>query len=439
MSSSGSTSSVAERLGRAAASLRQWWPDVLLGAVVLLFGVATINVWDPPNDGSKDSVAAAAVVASGMGVASGLFRAAPGPALGLVWLTSMFHVLNRLDVAPVQLAVVIVAYGAARYGSAVTLWASGLSIPFGAVAGLGYLGLVPTEGMASPLVRVLPAGGGHHPMTVLIGLATGFVFAVALLGMPWTLGLALRLRGRVERSTQQRRAAEAERRQAEEIASLREEQTRLARDVHDVVGHSLAVILAQAESAQFRPDSDTAAVRATLANIAVSARQSLGEVRQVLSTTADAQPVTVVPAGSLDALIEGVQAAGHEVLSTVGGPPQSLPPELEVVAFRVLQEMLTNALKHGRRGHPVHVERDWEAGLRIEVRNVVADRAGVATPGSAPDPPSRRSGPAGRGLDGMRHRLEPVGGRLDVRRRADPEGGTVFIATALVPFQSEFD
>ena len=107
--------------------------------------------------------------------------------------------------------------------------------------------------------------------------------------------------------------------QAEEIARLRGEQTRLARDVHDVVGHSLAVILAQAESAQFRSDSDTAAVRATLENIAVSARQSLREVRQVLSSTDDTATVSVVPTGSLDALVEGVQAAGNEVHSIVVG------------------------------------------------------------------------------------------------------------------------
>jgi signal transduction histidine kinase len=403
-----------------AAALRQWWPDLLIGSAVFAFGALTVGVWDPL--GARVEGLLLVVVALGMGVASGLFRAAPGLALGLVWLTSMFQVASRLDLTPVQLSVVIVAYGAGRYGSVVTLWASGLSIPLGAVAALGYLGLVPTDGLASPLVRVLPAGGGHHPMTVLIGLAIGFVLAVALLGMPWTLGLALRLRGRAERSTQERLAAETDRHQAEEIARLREEQTRLARDVHDVVGHSLAVILAQAESAQFRPDSDTAAVRATLENIAQSARQSLRDVRQVLSSTGDTATVTEAPTGSLDALVEGVQAAGNEVRSTVVGTPRPLPPELEVVAFRALQEMLTNALKHGRRGEPVRVERHWQRQLRIEVQNVVGAVDGVVTPGQ--------------GLEGMRRRLESVGGRLDVRRREDPEEGATFTTTAWVPFRA---
>jgi signal transduction histidine kinase len=427
-------SSASRLLDRAAGLLRSWWPDALLGAAVFGFGVLTIGVWDPVGRGPEGALMA--VVALGMGVSSGLFRVAPGLALGLVWVVSMFQVAARLDVAPVQLSVVLAAYGTGRYGSVVTLWASGLSIPLGAVAALGYLGLVPTDGLASPLARVLPAGGGHHPMTVLIGLAIGFVLAVALLGMPWTLGLALRLRGRAERSTQQRLAAEADRHQAEEIARLREEQTRLAHDVHDVVGHSLAVILAQAESAQFRPDSDTAAVRATLANIAASARQSLRDVREVLSSTDDTTTVPAAPTGTLDALIEGVQAAGNIVRSTVVGTPRPLPPELDVVAFRVLQEMLTNALKHGRRGEPVHVARDWHGQLRIEVLNVVASPE-RRTPAAAPTDDTVAIGAVapGRGLEGMRRRLESVGGRLDLRHQ-HRQGATTFTATAWVPIRT---
>jgi signal transduction histidine kinase len=417
----------------AAVVLRQRWPDVVVSAAVFALGVLTIGVSDPPGDVVEGL--AFGLVALGMGLASGLFRIAPGLALGLVWLTSMLQVMSRLDISPAQLAVVIVAYGTGRYGSVVTLWASGLSIPLGAVAALGYLALVPTDGLASPLGRVLPAGGGHHPMTVLIALAIGFVLAVALLGMPWTLGLALRLRGRAERSARQRLAAEADRNQAEEIARLRAEQTRLARDVHDVVGHSLAVILAQAESAQFRSDSDTAAVRATLENIAVSARQSLREVRQVLSSTDDTATVSVVPTGSLDALVEGVQAAGNEVHSIVVGTPRPLPPELEVVAFRVLQEMLTNALKHGRRNQPVFVERRWHGELRIEVLNVVATEPAAGT-SPADDTAPIATGTTGRGLEGMRRRLESVGGRLDVRRRRDPEAAATFTATAWLPFRT---
>ena len=129
---------------------------------------------------------------------------------------------------------------------------------------------------------------------------------------------------------------------------MRAEQARLARDVHDVVGHSLTVILAQAESVQFMPDDDIERIRAALANIATSARQSLGDVRQVLSPRRP-QRRRRRRRASLDSLVEGVRSAGHEVTRPWSGSPRPLPPELDVVAFRVLQEMLTNALKHGRR------------------------------------------------------------------------------------------
>jgi signal transduction histidine kinase len=244
---------------------------------------------------------------------------------------------------------------------------------------------------------------------------TAAIAGVAVLGVPWLAGLALRFSVRAQQSRASQVVAEAERDQAEEIARLRDEQAQLARDVHDVVGHSLAVILAQAESAQYLEDGDTERLQRTMQNIATSARSSLDDVRQVLGSTSGA---AAPPAGSagLDRLIDGIRASGHEVVTSEVGTPQPMPPELEVVAFRVLQEMLTNAIKHGRRDQPVLVERHWEGDLRIEVQNIVESSDDAAE--------------GGQGLDGMRRRLEAVGGRLDVRRRLEPP---TFTATAWVP------
>jgi signal transduction histidine kinase len=92
--------------------------------------------------------------------------------------------------------------------------------------------------------------------------------------------------------------------------------------------------------------------------------------------------------------------------------------------------MLTNAIKHGRRDQPVRVERHWEGDLRIEVQNALDTAADETQPiARVTEPP----GPPGQGLDGMRRRLEAVGGHLDVRRRADPP---TFTATAWVPVRS---
>jgi signal transduction histidine kinase len=315
---------------------------------------------------------------------------------------------------------------------------SGLSIPAAAAIGVllvyrgeqGYL-----RGIT--ITRSILDGAHAFSDTLLVGAV---ILGMLVLALPWLAGLVVRATQRARRSQVQQVAAEEdaaraqrEAGQAQEIARLRGEQARLARDVHDVVGHSLAVILAQAESAQYLPGDDPERLKQTMATIATSARSSLQDVRQVLTTT----QAPVVQHGGLDRLLEGVRASGHEVLSTQVGHPQPLPPELDVVAYRVLQEMLTNAIKHGRRDTPVQVERHWEGELRLEVRNVVAG-GDLTQPLRAVDdaqgPLGAQDPGPGQGVEGMRRRLEAVGGRLDVRRREEPTGPT-FTATAWVPLR----
>ncbi|MGD9960371.1 sensor histidine kinase [Nocardioides sp.] len=404
-----------------------WWPDAALGVAVTLFGI-----WEALTrapwwiEGSTRGVA----VALGMGVAAGLHRRRPAVAVLLVWLACGLQVVSGLDLMLVELAALGVSYGAARYGSRTVLWISGLSIPVGSAIALVWV-LGYGETWFSTLgVRLLGVdlANGRPFTTVLLG----GVLVLLTLSVPWLVGLTLRIRQQAQVSRVAQATAEEARSQAEEIARLRAEQATLARDVHDVVGHSLAVILAQAESAQFLKDDDNAALKKTMANIAVSARTSLQDVRQVLTPTPhpSAQRVT----GGLESLIDGVRSSGHVVTSSEVGTPQPLPPELEVVAYRVLQEMLTNAIRHGRRGEPVSVERHWEGELRIEVRNVVEALSDETVPIAVRSPPPAAPAP-GQGLDGMRRRLEAVGGRLDVRRREEPTGAT-FTTTAWVPLRA---
>jgi signal transduction histidine kinase len=329
-----------------------------------------------------------------------------------------------------EVLLAVVAFGCARWGSTLVLWLSAVSIPLGAA--IAVLWLDPSvfydslrvAGVRGLARRAYDGTNGWRVSAALLG--------TALLMAPWLLGLALRFSERSETSRRSQVAAEAERDQAEEIARLREDQTRLARDVHDVVGHSLAVILAQAESAQYLDDADTAALKRTMTNIATSARTSLDDVRVVLAST-QGMPAAAASQPDLESLIDGVRASGHVVESTVVGTPQPMPPDLEVVAFRVLQEMLTNAIKHGRRDRPVLVERHWDGDLRVEVQNAVATDE-PAQPVEETQPISSLPAPptpdGGQGIDGMRRRLEAVGGRLDVRRRTDPP---TFTATAWLP------
>lgn len=401
---------------------RAWMPDVAVAAVVAFLGLyEAATAWVLP--GSRVELV---FVAVGTAAAVGLSRRLPAAALGLVWAVCGLQLLAGIDLMLVQVTIAAVAFGTARWGSAATVWLSALSIPVAAMIvsviinsrGLG--GLADLAGNRGLLETVRSLSMTWQLAAVVMGMAT--------LGAPWLVGLALRYGDRARTSQASQEAAEEdaaraarETEQAREIARLREEQARLANDVHDVVGHSLAVILAQAESAQYLDDSDPQALKDTMAKIATSARTSLRDVRQVL---ADTRQPPAQPAG-LDTLIDGVRASGHEVVSTEIGAPRPLPPELEVVAFRVLQEMLTNAIKHGRRDSPVHVERHWEGELRIEVRNVVDVSPFAPSPGSSD----------GAGLDGMRRRLESVGGRLDVRRR-DEDGRATFTATAWVPVRA---
>lgn len=391
---------------------RRWLPDVLAGVLTLAIGLAEVRrAYDdlPPGP---------VCVVLGIAVAVGLSRRVPGAALAVAWLTGGIQVVNDVDPLLTEGLLAAVAFGCARWGRVATVWLSGLSIPAGAALAVLFLSpyafynALLAVGIGSLVEEAYRSGG--YDWRLAVG-----VLGVAVLATPWLAGLALRFAARSKDSRRSQVAAEAERDQAEEIARLREEQARLARDVHDVVGHSLAVILAQAESAQYLEDADTQGLKITMENIATSARSSLDDVRQVLASPSG----TAAPAAptDLDSLVEGVRASGHEVLTTEIGTPQPMPPELATVAFRVLQEMLTNALKHGPRDQPVSVERHWEGDLRIEVRNML--------PATAPTEPVA----GGQGLDGMRRRLEAVGGRLDVRRRTDPP---TFTATAWVPVRA---
>lgn len=386
-----------------------WALDIGLGGFVLAVGLVESLYGLTASEPAPGS----GLVAIGMAVATALFRRSPGLALVTVWLACSIQVVEGSDVMLVQLASVIVAYGTACYGSRSVLALSGLSLPVGGLIAVIY---VQHSGVA--LIYYVYRLGVPVPSSYRVtpaGAAAVGVFCFAILAVPWLAGLVVRSRQREAQSRlDQTRAedeaarAEAARMQAQEVAGLRAEQARLARDVHDVVGHSLAVILAQAESAQYLDPTDTERIQQTMRNIATSARQSLRGVRQVLSSTDDAALL------SFEELIGGVRAAGNDVRSTVLGAPATLPSGTDAVAYRVLQEMLTNALKHGRRSEPIEIEQEWTENLRLRVRNRI--EASVAPLGD------------GLGLDGMRRRLETVRGRLEVQREGDE-----FVATAWIP------
>lgn len=315
-------------------------------------------------------------------------RLQPGVALAAGWAAGLTQLLGPTPLVLAEMVLVVVLFSAARWGQVGTVVAAGATVPVAPV-------LARLVGVDSLYYSKL--GSQLVSSVSLTALGLG---ALALLGLPWLLGLTLRFVERADRAQKAQQSAEEQAVHAQEIARLRQEQNRLARDVHDVVGHSLAVILVQAESAQFLDDADTGRLKATMANIAGSARTSLQDVRSVLSP----DPTRRVPV-RLDSLLDSVvDGSGRKVAVEHVGSTRPLPPELEEVSYRVLQEMLTNALKHGDRGRPLHVTVAWPQGggpgevLRIEVVN-----------GVAADSDTRDT--SGSGIDSMRRRLGSVGAR----------------------------
>lgn len=422
--------------------VRAWAPEASTAAVVLVLGLLEIAWTDPYTHPSEP---ASLLVVAAFTTATLLCRRTPAAALAIVWSTCGLQLLAGLPVLTVQFAIAAVAFGCARWGRTATVVLSGLSIP--AAAGIGVL--IITQGSLGyfrsiAVFRELIDSAYRFSDTLLVGAV---VLGLLTLAVPWLAGLVLRAAARAQQSEASQERAEAdaaraqrETEQAREIARLRDQQATMARDVHDVVGHSLAVILAQAESAQYLLDADPEALKKTMTTIATSARTSLQDVRQVLA--GPQHPAPTRP-GGFDDLLEGVRASGHQVEVSEVGTSQPIPPDLEVVAFRVAQEMLTNAIKHGRRDRPVRVERHWPDGtwdrdLVLEVSNVEdrsLDQTRTVGDLSSTDGRDVSFDPVpGQGLDGMRRRLDSVGGRLSVRRREEADG-TTFTATAWVPIR----
>ena len=330
-------------------------------------------------------------------------RLSPTLALILTWLMAISLLIGAERPSIALLSLLIVVATVAAVGSQVELVVSGVSAFIGGVLASGYLALTGFR-------FVVLLNGGSAAQNLLVAFSP-----IAILGSAWLVGFALR--ARAQRSAESLRSDAAERvaSQATERALAESIRTEMARDVHDVVGHSLAVIIAQADSVEFVDDTR---VREIVAVIAKTARSSLAEVRSVLEQTTDVDREPELP--ELDDLIAQVEAAGVTIDLSRRGTPRPLDTATALLTKRVMQEMLTNALRHARPGAPVSIVETWRSNdMVIEVANEVGD---VPNPGS------------GQGLSGMRSRLATVGGDLE----AEAVDG-VFAARARIPVSENAD
>ncbi len=295
--------------------------------------------------------------------------------------------------------------------TAVTLAAAAAFVPLAPETVIPFAPLFAVHSLAAtrpPRISLLGLVGleavcALNFLTTNVGDTT---FTMALAVGSWALGEAARNR-RVALSEEARRA-------------VSEEQARIARELHDVIAHSVSVIVVQAAAADDVFDERPDQARAALRSIEHAGRDALGELRRLLSAVQAADPSGPQPGlERLDELAEPLRAGGLDVVVRREGERAPLPAGVDLSAYRIVQEALTNTLRHARAtSAEVTVRYDADA-VEVDVR----DDGRAAGDGQ---------GGGGRGLVGMRERAALVGGTLE----AGPQPGGGYRVHARLPLEA---
>jgi signal transduction histidine kinase len=249
-----------------------------------------------------------------------------------------------------------------------------------------------------------------------------FLAYVMSVATAWMLGYGVQL-NRARTSLLEEQATQLEREQAARTeAAVEQEQARIARELHDIVAHNVSVIVAQAGAAQRVFDTDSERSRQALGSIELTGREALTEMRRLLGVLRTDRQENRAPQPGLDqlpGLVEQMRRAGLPVQLTIGGHRRPLAAGVELSAYRIIQEALTNVLKHAgptRAWVDLTYHSDF---LEVQVRDEGRGNSGDLV--------------AGHGLVGMRQRVVLVGGELVVGPA--PTGG--FVVTAQLPMGGE--
>jgi signal transduction histidine kinase len=283
---------------------------------------------------------------------------------------------------------------------------------------------------AAPLRRL--AVGGLALLAALIGLAEYFsVDSSGAIAVPGPVLVAVWLSGdyvRARRMEARERAERAERdRESDRRRAASEERARIARELHDVVAHHLSAIAIQAAAARTVRRTDPQASDRALAEVEAASRQAAGELNRLLGAirgrdaegAANERLLTPRPGlAGLDTLVTRARDAGLDIHLEVIGEPRQLPEALDLSAYRILQEALTNVMKHARSSRVEVRVRYGERELQVDVDD---DGRGPVEAGSGD----------GHGLIGMRERVALFGGELATGPR--PGGG--FAVRARLPLE----
>jgi signal transduction histidine kinase len=282
-----------------------------------------------------------------------------------------------------------------------------------AVFSVGRYGRRPKSYLALPIgMAVALVGSASDPQETM---ASSWGWS---LNVVWIFGIGLWLNEADRRVEATQRRAEADRR-----AAAAEERLRVARDLHDVLAHSLSLMVVQAEVADELFDTDAPAARDAVRNIQRTGREALAETRNVLQALRARDPDGTRGVDDLPRLVELFRSAGLPV-SLTRASNVHLTPDAGETVFRMVQEALTNALRHAGPQPTTVVLSQGAHGLTVCVENSPRDGHRPLT-----EPAPDHGAGGGHGLIGMRERVEACGGRLDAGVR--PDGG--FRVAALLP------
>lgn len=296
-----------------------------------------------------------------------------------------------------------------------------LAVITGFLAGFAYASLsYPIALVPIPIISVYRAATLLPPRrsrllaagAVLVGWLTTTVApgptdlsAPALIVAAWALGSYVGGRRAYTADLEAKnRALEAAQRELADQA-VTEERLRIARELHDVVAHTMSVVAVHAGTGRMVADEDPAAARQALATIEESTRSALLEMRQLLgvlrgSTNDDTGRTPAPGLDALDALVADVATSGVTVDVHIEGERRDVPPGIDLSAYRIVQEALTNVIKHAGPVRATVVVRYTENAVTVEVDD------------DGPGPPATVT-TAGHGLAGMAERVALYGGRLE--------------------------
>ena len=366
---------------------------------------------------------AAVVPLIAFGLAIAISQRWPAVALGLIGAVLVVQLLvesARFGSTswPAYLPLLYALFNISAFGSLIVHWVSlpvsGLyAVIVTLLLTLRSFGAAEWPVLYSPQAARDYQNGGEFEVVGMFAAAC--VIAVGLAVGAWCAGLALRMVTKVYTARRHAQALERDLAVVEDELVALSERERLAQEVHDVMAHSLAVIAAQADGTRMTDDSLTTSTRNALGTIADTARDGLTELRQLLDSSPLLGEAERPKLTDLQALLDRVRGAGIECQYAEHGESKPLSPIQQLSVFRIVQEALTNAVRHADAGGSTTVTLDWRGpGLALL----------IATPASA----TGATRP-GRGIRGMQERAQIAGGWLT----AAADEGDAFIVNAFIP------